>query len=893
MTDSIGDYEYNKKDLIGHGAFAIVYRGRQKSILQNKVAIKVITKKNLGKSQSLLAKEIKILKELTALHHENVVCLLDFKESTNHVYLVMEYCNGGDLADYLHIKGTLSEDTIASFLQQIAGAIKVIHSNNIVHRDLKPQNILLNFKSDPKSENSASVNSATTASDIQLKIADFGFARFLQDGVMAATLCGSPLYMAPEVIMSHHYDKKADLWSIGTIAYQCLTGKAPFTADSPQALKNFYEKHVNLVPDIPANTSHNLRDLLLKLLKRNPGDRINFEDFINHSFLSRNSQQQQQLLNTAHNLKDTESCSLNTSDASSSSSKANEIHFDNTNKRLEMAPMCSPPSSVPRASATVLMPIPVATKSPEPEAASIRRVTTFSKVIPSAVPPVLGTSPTNNAQHELDDYVFVNNTSKAQVTRTGSFKTAASNAMQHVVLAANSEEKEHHVLVDKETLANPIPVPTQVTNYKMMEKKFQQLSTNARATPARSIASQTELREREEADVASSLGSRNRERYNSNGSDSFTHSPPNVKFVVGASPVLTQHHFPKTWSAANIVLEAQEQTARARHNSTSSSLAKLAAHDTQNAAQGGVAATKNLFSYDLKDVLAPSEQFLQAQNQVFNPEDLEEDTILDNQHNENVEKLNYILKLCEYIIELAKSRSSPFFLAKNYNKGQMLPNHQTAGVPQMAPNSSSNSSASSQTASKPISAAASGGAANPANNYAQYDQFHVADETIKKAEQLILYLKALQLIKPALCFAKDEIKAKTLKLTNKVQKHIKQLNNLFKYCLYQCKQLNSIEVMRNKWNLEKLNINADKILYLHAVELCREAALGEFFGKPYNSAQMYAEAYLIFHCLNQQCTQIKDKNILSQYREAVERRLYCLQNQGLIHAEESVTSATS
>ena len=113
--DSIGDFEYNKKDLIGHGAFAIVYKGRPKNykvcfytdhilskvkILNSfysfcqspsdEVAIKVITKKNLGKSQSLLAKEIKILKELTKLQHENVVCLLDFKESTNHVYLVME-----------------------------------------------------------------------------------------------------------------------------------------------------------------------------------------------------------------------------------------------------------------------------------------------------------------------------------------------------------------------------------------------------------------------------------------------------------------------------------------------------------------------------------------------------------------------------------------------------------------------------------------------------------------------------------------------------------------------------------------------------------------------------------------------------------------------------------
>lgn len=83
------------------------------------VAIKSITKKSLAKSQNLLGKEIKILKELTELHHENVVALLDCKESQNNVYLVMEYCNGGDLADYLTVKGTLSEDTIRLFLIQL------------------------------------------------------------------------------------------------------------------------------------------------------------------------------------------------------------------------------------------------------------------------------------------------------------------------------------------------------------------------------------------------------------------------------------------------------------------------------------------------------------------------------------------------------------------------------------------------------------------------------------------------------------------------------------------------------------------------------------------------------------------------------------------------------
>ncbi|OWF55296.1 Serine/threonine-protein kinase unc-51 [Mizuhopecten yessoensis] len=263
----IGEFEYNKKDLIGHGAFAVVFKGRSRKKPPTTVAIKSITKKNLAKSQNLLSKEIKILKELSDLHHGNVVALLDCKETTNHVYLVMEYCNGGDLADFLQAKGTLSENTISQFLRQIAAAMRALHGKGIVHRDLKPQNILL--QNPPGKTN-------PSPCEMILKIADFGFARFLNDGVMAATLCGSPMYMAPEVIMSMQYDAKADLWSIGTIVFQCLTGKAPFQAQTPQQLKHFYEKHAELKPNVPKDTSSGLKDLLLRMLKRNARDRIAF-----------------------------------------------------------------------------------------------------------------------------------------------------------------------------------------------------------------------------------------------------------------------------------------------------------------------------------------------------------------------------------------------------------------------------------------------------------------------------------------------------------------------------------------------------------------------------------------------------------------------------------------
>ncbi|XP_071008741.1 serine/threonine-protein kinase ULK1-like isoform X3 [Oncorhynchus clarkii lewisi] len=274
--ETVGKFEFSRKDLIGHGAFAVVFKGRNREKHDWEVAVKCINKKNLAKSQTLLGKEIKILKELK---HENIVALHDFQETASSVYLVMEYCNGGDLADYLHSKGTLSEDTIRVFLQQIAGAMRVLQAKGIIHRDLKPQNILLSY---PAGRKSHSTNTC-------IKIADFGFARYLQNNMMAATLCGSPMYMAPEVIMSQNYDAKADLWSIGTILFQCLTGKAPFQASSPQDLRLFYEKNKNLSPNIPRETSCPLRLLLLGLLQRNHKDRMDFEEFFRHPFLEASS----------------------------------------------------------------------------------------------------------------------------------------------------------------------------------------------------------------------------------------------------------------------------------------------------------------------------------------------------------------------------------------------------------------------------------------------------------------------------------------------------------------------------------------------------------------------------------------------------------------------------
>lgn len=277
---ALGNYEYNPShaNLLGSGAFAFVYKGHVKNKPDEPVAIKIMKKDtNLPKNKTLLSKEISVLKDL---NHENIVRLFDHGVSNNGVYLVMEFCNGGDLSEYLLAKETLPEDTIRHFLIQIGSAMDAINRKGFMHRDLKPGNILL----------SHCRNCGQSVVDIPghvltFKLADFGFARFLQDGMMAVTMCGSPMYMAPEVLMCRKYDAVADIWSMGIIVYQCLTGKAPFYASNPEALKNIYEKAVCLKPKIPLTTTRLLRDLLLRMLVRKPSDRIDFDNFLNHPFL--------------------------------------------------------------------------------------------------------------------------------------------------------------------------------------------------------------------------------------------------------------------------------------------------------------------------------------------------------------------------------------------------------------------------------------------------------------------------------------------------------------------------------------------------------------------------------------------------------------------------------
>lgn len=228
----------------------------------------------------------------------------------------MEYCQLGDLSFFIKKRdrltsnpataemarkypnpaaGGLNEVITRHFLKQIASALESLRSRNLIHRDVKPQNLLLspspkfmaNASDGPKimagSETALNSPSVGVASLPMLKIADFGFARSLPSTSLAETLCGSPLYMAPEILRYEKYDAKADLWSVGTVLFEMMTGKPPFRASNHVELLRKIEQG-NDVIKFPRESvvSTGMKALIRGLLKRNPVERISFENFFGH-----------------------------------------------------------------------------------------------------------------------------------------------------------------------------------------------------------------------------------------------------------------------------------------------------------------------------------------------------------------------------------------------------------------------------------------------------------------------------------------------------------------------------------------------------------------------------------------------------------------------------------
>ncbi|TFK28311.1 other/ULK/ULK protein kinase [Coprinopsis marcescibilis] len=314
---SLSSYEFNDAkpyvivSAIGKGSFATVYKGYHEET-RYQVALKAVERTKLSsKLLDNLQSEIQILKSLS---HRHITKLIDIVRAETNIYLVMEYCAGGDLTNYIKKRGRvegleyspapgeplqyyphprtggLDEIVIRSFLRQLARALKFLRHRNLIHRDIKPQNLLLNL---PPAEE---IRKGHPVGVPMLKVADFGFARFLPNAMMADTLCGSPLYMAPEILRYQKYDAKADLWSVGAVLYETAVGRPPFRANNHiELLKRIdLSKGVKFPDEDP---KHPIRDappvpddikmLIRTLLKRNPAERASFEEFFNSTALAK------------------------------------------------------------------------------------------------------------------------------------------------------------------------------------------------------------------------------------------------------------------------------------------------------------------------------------------------------------------------------------------------------------------------------------------------------------------------------------------------------------------------------------------------------------------------------------------------------------------------------
>lgn len=260
----ISDYIIKKR--LGKGSYSVVYGGIHK-ITNHPIAVKHITK-SLVKNGILekLVVEIDILKYIS---HPNIIHLIDVVVSGKSIYIILEYC-GGDLSQFLQQNPRGINETVATnFTKQICEALKIFNELGIIHRDLKPQNILM-----------SDISEMAT-----LKIADFGFAKFASGEDLSNTVCGSPLYMAPEIMKNQSYNESVDLWSLGIILWEMLTGKVPYRAKGWPDLVN---KINGPRPSFPENIniSDDCWNLLDRLLQVDIDQRITFNDFYNHSFFT-------------------------------------------------------------------------------------------------------------------------------------------------------------------------------------------------------------------------------------------------------------------------------------------------------------------------------------------------------------------------------------------------------------------------------------------------------------------------------------------------------------------------------------------------------------------------------------------------------------------------------
>ena len=257
---------------IGSGSYGTVYEATN-IIFKSKVAMKMIIKKE-NMNSVLINNEIDILKKMS---HPNIVRIYEFYESVNCFYLINEYCDKGELYNYIN-KSNLNEQQLAIIFYQVFSGLCYLHENNVLHRDIKPENILISKKE--KDLNSDEIY-------FWIKIIDFGTAKIFEKGEKEKKVVGSAYYIAPEVL-KQNYNEKCDTWSVGVILYMFLTGRAPFDGKTQEEIinsirkKNYDENNPKLLQRSPE-----VRDLISNLLNKKLESRFSAKEALNHEWFKK------------------------------------------------------------------------------------------------------------------------------------------------------------------------------------------------------------------------------------------------------------------------------------------------------------------------------------------------------------------------------------------------------------------------------------------------------------------------------------------------------------------------------------------------------------------------------------------------------------------------------
>ncbi|XP_025031131.1 calcium/calmodulin-dependent protein kinase type 1G isoform X2 [Python bivittatus] len=213
------------------------------------------------------------MEALGSIKHDNIVTLEDIYESTTHYYLVMQLVSGGELFDRILERGVYTEKDASIVIQQVLGAVHYLHENGIVHRDLKPENLLY----------------LTPEEDSKIMITDFGLSKMEQNGIMS-TACGTPGYVAPEVLEQKPYSKAVDCWSIGVITYILLCGYPPFYEETESKLfEKIKEGYFEFESPFWDDISESAKNFICRLLEKDPNKRFTCDKALRHPWIDGNT----------------------------------------------------------------------------------------------------------------------------------------------------------------------------------------------------------------------------------------------------------------------------------------------------------------------------------------------------------------------------------------------------------------------------------------------------------------------------------------------------------------------------------------------------------------------------------------------------------------------------